>query len=157
METKKTMEALGEWDEQVYRVSANGVNLTEEKSTDSWEESQTAFHLWGGEQLRHPGQDELWCVLLAGWHRWDWKSLILVFRWHHRLQSRMFSSGTGEMDLKPRKTDPLFKDSGMSSLDGRRGREMDNQVWTRTRVLPLSSSMLHQPLDKSGHFLLTRL
>ena len=119
METKKTMEALGEWDEQIDRVSAKGVNLTEEKSTDSREESQTAFHLWGGEQLRHPGQDKLRCVLLAGWHRWDWKSLILVFRWHHGLQSKIFSSGTGEMDLKPRKTDPLFKDSGMSSLAGR--------------------------------------
>lgn len=29
METKRTMEALGEWDEQVDTISANGVNLTQ--------------------------------------------------------------------------------------------------------------------------------
>ena len=71
METKKTMEALGERDEQVDAISGNGVNLTphDEKSTDSQVESQKPFHLWGGEQPCRLGHDKLRGVLLAGWHR----------------------------------------------------------------------------------------
>ena len=127
---RKTSFCMNEWDgDQENNGSFRGMRWAGWCNIRKWGESDTPWWkehwLTGGKSETIPplgcrlGHDKLRGVLLAGWHRWDWKSLILVFRWYRRLQNETFSSGTGEMDLKPRNTDPLFKDSGMSSLAGR--------------------------------------
>lgn len=110
METKRKMEALGKWDEQVDAIAANGLQLMQMKSCNPHQESQKMLHFWGSSHIivtMTSSHVSVWQYVLKCWMaslRVKKKNPYFGFQVTPGTVEKKFSSAAGEMHPKPRKT-----------------------------------------------------